>query len=143
MIIDLIKSVSPYFLQHKPSINLSPIVIRLFILVSQKFGNFFWLPYFANNSKYVLFFQDYPFNLYLPDNTIMFDDGSLVLSPILLEDQHHEGFVRESLDLTWRYNLILLSIFLYLKKNLNRGKSFADVYYFLPNVLQSYYILRP
>ncbi|CAB3247824.1 unnamed protein product [Arctia plantaginis] len=45
---------------------------------------------------------DYPFNLYLPDNTIMFEDGSLVLSPILLEDQHHEGFVRESLDLTWR-----------------------------------------
>lgn len=117
MIIDLIKSVSPYFLYHKPSINLSPIVIRLFILVSQKFGNFF-LARVANNSKYVLFFQDYPFNLYLPDNTIMFDDGSLVLSPILLEDQHHEGFVRESLDLTWRYNLILLTILLYLKTKL-------------------------
>ncbi|KAF9811618.1 hypothetical protein SFRURICE_005817 [Spodoptera frugiperda] len=45
---------------------------------------------------------DYPFNVYMPDNTISFEDGSLVITPVLTEAMHHEGFLVESLDLTNR-----------------------------------------
>ncbi|XP_049706441.2 beta-1,3-glucan-binding protein [Helicoverpa armigera] len=45
---------------------------------------------------------DYPFNVYIPDNTISFDDGALVITPILTESVHHEGFLTESLDLSNR-----------------------------------------
>lgn len=45
---------------------------------------------------------DYPFNVYIPDSTIQFENGALVMKPLLTEDQHHEGFLRESLDLTYR-----------------------------------------
>ncbi|KAJ8715916.1 hypothetical protein PYW08_013201 [Mythimna loreyi] len=43
---------------------------------------------------------DYPFNVYDPDRTITFEDGSLVITPQLTEALHHEGFLTESLDLT-------------------------------------------
>ncbi|XP_075978716.1 beta-1,3-glucan-binding protein-like [Anticarsia gemmatalis] len=45
---------------------------------------------------------DYPFNIYDSEHTIGFEDSSLVLTPVLTEDRHHEGFLFESLDLTWR-----------------------------------------
>ncbi|XP_026734112.1 beta-1,3-glucan-binding protein-like [Trichoplusia ni] len=45
---------------------------------------------------------DYPFNVYVPDGTVSFEDGCLVITPLLTETQHHPGFLTESLDLTVR-----------------------------------------
>ncbi|CAG4946617.1 unnamed protein product [Parnassius apollo] len=43
---------------------------------------------------------DYPFNVYMSDRTVRLDNGLLVISPILLESLHHEGFLNEQLDLS-------------------------------------------
>lgn len=45
---------------------------------------------------------DYPFNLYTTDGTVDFSDGSLVITPVLLESHYHEGKLNEELDLTNR-----------------------------------------
>lgn len=38
----------------------------------------------------------------MTEGTIKFEDGALVLTPVLLEDYKGEGFIHESLDLTNR-----------------------------------------
>ncbi|KOB76198.1 Beta-1,3-glucan recognition protein 3, partial [Operophtera brumata] len=38
---------------------------------------------------------DYPFNVYMTEGTMKFEDSSLVISPILLEDYKYEGFIHE------------------------------------------------
>ncbi|KAI8426001.1 hypothetical protein MSG28_004977 [Choristoneura fumiferana] len=43
---------------------------------------------------------DYPFNVYMPKETMELKDGHLVITPQLLENIYHKGFLQESLDLT-------------------------------------------
>ncbi|XP_049874295.1 beta-1,3-glucan-binding protein-like [Pectinophora gossypiella] len=43
---------------------------------------------------------DYPFNVYMKENTLDLEDGNLVISPVLLETQYGEGFIHDQLDLT-------------------------------------------
>ncbi|XP_059057976.1 beta-1,3-glucan-binding protein-like [Achroia grisella] len=45
---------------------------------------------------------DYPFNVYMADETLALNDGNLVISPKLLESHFHQGILSESLDLTNR-----------------------------------------
>ncbi|KAJ8715917.1 hypothetical protein PYW08_013202 [Mythimna loreyi] len=42
---------------------------------------------------------DYPFNVYIPDKTVSFEEGSLVITPVLTETDRSEGFLHQSLDL--------------------------------------------
>ncbi|KPJ15398.1 Beta-1,3-glucan-binding protein [Papilio machaon] len=43
---------------------------------------------------------DYPFNLYMVDDTLGVENGILSVTPVLLESKYHEGFVNEHLDLS-------------------------------------------
>ncbi|XP_026734114.1 beta-1,3-glucan-binding protein-like [Trichoplusia ni] len=45
---------------------------------------------------------DFPFNAYIPDNTISFGDGSLIISPVLTETQQGEDFLYKAVDLSVR-----------------------------------------
>ncbi|KAJ8713684.1 hypothetical protein PYW07_014054 [Mythimna separata] len=45
---------------------------------------------------------DYPFNVYIPDNTVSFEEGSLVITPVLTETGRPEGFLQQTLDLGMR-----------------------------------------
>ncbi|XP_026734113.1 beta-1,3-glucan-binding protein-like [Trichoplusia ni] len=42
---------------------------------------------------------DFPFNAYIPDNTVSFEDGSLVIKPVLTETQYGEDFLYNTVNL--------------------------------------------
>ncbi|KAL0822263.1 hypothetical protein ABMA28_004385 [Loxostege sticticalis] len=45
---------------------------------------------------------DYPFNVYMADGTLKLEDGTLAITPVLLESHFHEGKINDVLDLTVR-----------------------------------------
>ncbi|KAJ0178106.1 hypothetical protein K1T71_005929 [Dendrolimus kikuchii] len=45
---------------------------------------------------------DFPFNVYLPDDTVSVQGGSLVIKPVMLESRFGTGKVNQELDLTSR-----------------------------------------